>query len=329
MKLGRREFLHLAAGAAALPAVSRIDGARAQSYPSRPITMIVPAAAGGPGDSVARILGEHMRRSLGQPIIIENVGGADGSIAAGRLARAKPDGYTIDQGYLGNHVLSGAVYSLQYDVLNDFAPISPLVMGTTVLFARNSLPTTDVKALIGWMKANPNKGSMGVATVGARILSVFFEKETRTQLILVPYRGFAPARQDLASGQIDLLFDTTDALPLMRAGNIKAYAVVNETRLALAGDIPTFRELGLPTLSSWPVWLGFFAPKGTPTEIIGTLNAAAVSALADEGVRSRLVELGFEVFPRERQTPEALGALVKADAEGTWPIIKEAGIKAE
>jgi len=170
---------------------------------------------------------------------------------------------------------------------------------------------------------------MGVATVGARLLSAFFQKETGTQLILVPYRGLAPARQDLAGGQIDLLFDSTDALALMRAGSIKAYAAVNETRLALARDIPTFRELGLPTLSYWPAWQGFFAPKGTPAEIIVRLNAAVVSALADEGVRSRLIERGFEVFPPERQTPEALGALVRADAERTWPIIKEAGIKAE
>jgi tripartite-type tricarboxylate transporter receptor subunit TctC len=222
MKLGRRTFLKIAAGAAALPAVSRIDSATAQADPTRPITMIVPSVAGGPGDSVGRILGERMRSSLGQPIIIENVGGADGSIAAGRVARAKPDGYTIDLGYLGNHVLNGAVYSLQYDVLNDFAPISPLVMVTTALLARKSLPATDVNELIGWLKANPNKVSMGVVTVGARILSAFFQKETGTQLILVPYPGFPPARQDLVGGQIDLLFDTTDALPLMRAGSIKA-----------------------------------------------------------------------------------------------------------
>jgi tripartite-type tricarboxylate transporter receptor subunit TctC len=327
VKIQRRTLLHLASGAVTLAAVSH--DATAQTYPSRPITMIVPAPAGGPTDSVGRILGERMRGSLGQPIIIENVGGADGSIAAGRVARAKPDGYTIDVGYLGNHVLNGAIYSLQYDVLNDFAPISPLVMGAPALYARKSLPATDVKGLIGWLKANPNKVSMGVATVGARLLSAFFQKETGTQLILVPYRGLAPARQDLAGGQIDLLFDSTDALALMRAGSIKAYAAVNETRLALARDIPTFRELGLPTLSYWPAWQGFFAPKGTPAEIIVRLNAAVVSALADEGVGSRLIERGFEVFPPERQTPEALGALVRADAERTWPIIKEAGIKAE
>jgi tripartite-type tricarboxylate transporter receptor subunit TctC len=237
MKLGRREFLQLAAGAAAMPAVSRIDGAAAQAYPSRPITMIVPAPAGGPGDSIGRILGERMRGSLGLPIIIENVGGADGSIAAGRVARAKPDGYTIDLGYLGNHVLNGAVYSLQYDVLNDFTPISPLVMGTSVLFARKSLPATDVKALIGWLKANPNKVSMGVATVGGRLFGEFFQKETGTQLILVPYRGFAPARQDLVGGQIDLLFDVTDALPLMRAGSKVLGLEIPPSVLAIADRV--------------------------------------------------------------------------------------------
>jgi tripartite-type tricarboxylate transporter receptor subunit TctC len=170
----RRQFLRLAVGTAVLPAISRI--AKAQSYPTRPITMIVPAPAGAPSDSLGRILGERMRGSLGQPIIIENVSGADGSIAAGRLFRAKPDGYTIELGYLGNHVLNGAVYSLQYDVLNDFAPISPLVTSTTVLFARKSVPATDLNELIGWLKANPSKVSIGVRTAGARILSTFFQK---------------------------------------------------------------------------------------------------------------------------------------------------------
>jgi tripartite-type tricarboxylate transporter receptor subunit TctC len=197
MKLGRREFLHLAAGAAALPALSRTDAAWAQSYPSRPITLIVPGPAGGPTDAIGRILGELMRKSLGQTIIIENIGGADGSIAAGRVARAKPDGYTIDLGYLGNHVLSGAVYSLQYDVLNDFAPISPLVTTPGLLFARRTIPAKDLNELIAWLKANPNKASMGLVAVGARLINERFRMETRTQYTLVPYRGNAPAIQDL------------------------------------------------------------------------------------------------------------------------------------
>jgi tripartite-type tricarboxylate transporter receptor subunit TctC len=326
--IGRREFLQLVAGGATLPVTSGIDGARAQSYPSRPITMIVPSAPGASIDTIGRILAEQMRKSLAQAVIIENVGGADGSIGAGRAARAKPDGYTIDLGFLGNHVLNGAVYPLQYDVLNDFTPISPLVTFSNVLFAKKAMPAKDLKELIGWLKANPNKASMGVTAVGPRLEASFFQKETGTQFTLVPYRGTAPAVQDLAAGQIDLWFGSPDQLALIQAGGIKAYAVTSETRSALAPEVPTFAELGLPKIS-WSAWYGLFAPKNTPKEIITQLNAAAVEALADRAVRSRLLDLGFEIFPREQQTAEVLGALVKADAERTWPIIKAAGIKAE
>ncbi len=270
MKLPRREFLHLAAGAAALPAVSRF--AWAQAYPTRPITIIVPFPPGGTVDAVARVLAERMRGPLGQPIIIENVSGAGGSIGTGRVARARPDGYTIDLGITSTHALNGAFYSLPYDVLDDFDPM--------------------------------------------------------TQFTFVPYRGGAPAIQDLVAGQIDLLLMAPDALPLVRAGSIKAYAVTSDTRLALGADIPTFGEVGLPSLS-YLAWWGLFAPKGTPRDIIGKLNAAAREALADPAVQSRLVDLGVDIFPRERQTPEALGALVKADAEKWWPLIKEFGIRAE
>jgi tripartite-type tricarboxylate transporter receptor subunit TctC len=318
--------LHLAVGAAALPAISRI--ARAQAYPTRPITMIVPLAAGSSVDVIARALAERMRGSLGQPIIIENVGGADGSIGAGRAARARPDGYTIDLGFVGNHALNGAFYSLPYDALNDFAPISPLIAAPLILYARKTIPAKDLNELIAWLKANPDKTSVGVAAVNQRLVTAFFRKETGTQFALVPYRGGAPAMQDVMAGQIDLHFGLPNWLSLVRAGNIKAYAVTNDTRLALAPDIPTFGEMGLPTVS-WSEWLGLFAPRRTPTDIIGRLNAAAVETLADPAVRSRFVELGFEIFPRERRTPEVLGALVKADAEKWWPIIKELGIKAQ
>jgi tripartite-type tricarboxylate transporter receptor subunit TctC len=329
MKLGRREFLHLAAGAAALAALSPIDGARAQSYPIRPITMIVPAAAGSSTDTIGRIIAERMRRSLAQPIIIENAGGADGSVGAGRAARAKPDGYTIDLGYLGNHVLNGAVYSLQYDVLNDFAPISPVATASVFLYVRRTIPAKDLNELIAWLKANPNKASMGVAAVGPRLINEWFRKETGTPYALVPYRGNAPALQDLAAGHIDLFFASPDpGLTLARAGSIRAYAVTSETRSALAPEVPTFAELGSPKIS-WSAWYGLFAPKGTPNEIVRKLNAAAAEALADPGVRSRLIDLGFESFPREQQTPQALGALVKSDAEKWWPVIRELGIKAE
>jgi tripartite-type tricarboxylate transporter receptor subunit TctC len=321
----RRQFLHLGAGAAALSAVSR--DASAQSYPTRPITMIVPTAAGGPMDGRGRVLAERMRKSLGQSIIIENVSGADGSIGVGRAARAKPDGYTIGIGNDGTHMLNGAFYSLQYDVLNDFAPISPLVTFTFVLFARKTMPANDLRELIAWLRANP-KASAGVGSSQFRLVAAFFQKQTGTQLTLVPYRSGSAAMQDLVAGQIDVTFGNQDQLPQMRAGSVKAFAVTSDARLAMAPDIPTFAEVGLPAVS-YSAWDGLFAPKGTPKDIIGSLNAAAVEALADPAVRSRLIDLGYDIFPREKQTPEALGALVKADAARWWPIIKELGIKAE
>ena len=220
MKLPRRQFLHLAAGAAALPAASRI--ARAQVYPSRPITMIVPFPAGGATDVVARILAERMRESLGQPIIVENVAGANGSIGIGRLARAKPDGYTIDFGFLGGHVLNGALYSLPYDVLSDFEPISPLATSPVALFARRTMLARDLGELIAWLKANPDKASVGIVSVGYQIIATRFQKETGTHFTLVPYRGTAPAMQDLVAGQIDLYFETLVQLSLVRGGSIKA-----------------------------------------------------------------------------------------------------------
>jgi tripartite-type tricarboxylate transporter receptor subunit TctC len=224
--------------------------------------------------------------------------------------------------------LNGAVYSLQYDVLNDFAPISPLVTGGLFLLARRTIPAKDLNELIAWLKANPNKASMGVVAVGQRLINEWFRMETGTLYTLVPYRGQAPELQDLLAGQIDLFFCTPDQLALARAGGIKAYAVTSETRSALAPEVPTFAELGLPKIS-WSTWGGLFAPKGTPKEIVGKLNAAAVEALADPAVRSRLIDLGAEIFPREQQMPEALGALVKADAKKWWPVIKELGINAE
>jgi tripartite-type tricarboxylate transporter receptor subunit TctC len=277
---------------------------------------------------VARVVAERMRTSLGQTVIIENVGGADGTIATGRAARARPDGYTIEFGLLGTHVLNGAFYSLPYDVLNDFAPISALVATPIVLFARKTMPAKDLNELIDWLKANPNKASAGTTVLDARVAAAFFQKETETKFTLVPYRGGAPATQDLVAGQIDLWFGGTAPIALVKAGSIKAYAVGSEARLALAHDIPTFAEMGLPSLSN-PTWLALFAPKGTPRSVVDKLNAAAREALADPTVRSRLLDLGQEIFPRELQTPEALGLMQRADAEKWWPIIKQFGIKAE
>jgi tripartite-type tricarboxylate transporter receptor subunit TctC len=327
MKLPRRTFLQFAGAAVATPALSRV--ATAQTYPSRPITMIVPFPPGSTIDVTGRVVAERMRGSLGQPIIIENIGGAGGSIGTGRVARAKPDGYTIDIGILSTHVLNGAFYSLPYDLLNDFAPISPLAAAAAILYARKTMPAKDLRELIDWLRANPNKASAAIAIASYHLLMAFFQKGTATHFTFVHYRGSAPAMQDLVAGQIDLSFYAADALPLVRAGSLKAYAVTGDARLALAPDIPTFGEMGLPAVSSYSGWFGLFAPKGTPKNIIGTLNAAAVEALADPVVRSHLVDLGLEIFPREQQTPEALAARVKADAEKWWPLIKEFGIRAE
>jgi tripartite-type tricarboxylate transporter receptor subunit TctC len=326
MTLQRRIFLQFAGAAATALALS--GASRAQTYPTRPVTLIVPVSAGGQGDAIARVIGERMKRSLGQPVIIENVSGASGSVGVGRVARARPDGYTIDLGATPTHVLNGAFLSLPYDLLNDFAPVSPLATTPTILFARKAIPANDLNELIAWLKANPNKASVGIGTSSIHLLSAFFQKETGTKFTLVPYRGVAPTVQDLVAGQIDFSFLTPDLLPLARAGNTKAYAVTSDTRLARAPDIPTFREMGFPAIS-WSTWYGLFAPKGTPKEIISKRNAAAVDTLADPEVQSRLVDLGVDIFPRERQTAEALGALQKADIEKWWPIIKELGIKAE
>jgi tripartite-type tricarboxylate transporter receptor subunit TctC len=325
-EFARRRFLHLTAGAAALPAISR--GVTAQTYPSRPIKMIVPFAAGGLTDVVGRVVAERMAKSLGQPIIIENVTGADGSIGVGRAARARPDGYTIDVGNNGRIYSTALCISLTYDVLNDFAPIAPLVTSTFVLFARKTMPAKDLNELIAWLKANPNRASMGTGSTNARVVTAFLQKETGTQLTVVPYRGFTPSMQDLIAGQIDLLFEAPNGLSLVQAGSVKAYAVTSDTRLTLAPDIPIVGELGLPALS-FPNWFGLFAPRRTPRDMIGKLKAATVEALADRAVQSRLADLGADIFPLERQTPEALAAMVKADAAKWWPIIKELGIKAE
>jgi tripartite-type tricarboxylate transporter receptor subunit TctC len=328
MNPSRRAFLHMAGSAVVLPE-SRF--ARAQGYPSRPITMIVPFAAGGPTDTLARIISERMRLSLGQPIILENVTGAAGTIGVGRSARAAPDGYTVGIGAWNTHVVNGAVYALLYDVLKDFEPVARLANNAQMIVSRNGIPAHDLKQLIAWVKANQYKVSAGTAGVGSssHVSAVFFQHITGTHFQLVPYRGLGPAVQDLIGGQIDLVFDqVSNTLPHVQAGELRAYAVAAEKRLALAPDVPTTDEAGLPGFHI-SVWHALWAPKGTPKDAIAALNAAVVDALADPSVRRRLADLGQEIPLREQQTPEALAAFHKAEIDKWWPILKEAHIKME
>jgi tripartite-type tricarboxylate transporter receptor subunit TctC len=303
----------------------------AQVYPSHPITIVVPFAAGGPTDVIARTMAQHMRASLGQSVIVENVTGANGNIGVGKVARAAPDGYTISIGHWSTHVVNGAVYPLPYDLLKDFEPVSLIATNSYLIVAKNAVPAGDLKSFIAWLKANPNKASEGTAGAGSpqHVSGVFFQNATGTRFQFVPYRGAAPAMQDLMAGEIDMIIDDpTSSLPQVRAGRIKAFAVTAKSRLAAAPDIPSVDEAGLPGFY-FSRWHALWVPRGTPKEVISTLNAAVVGALADPTVRSRLADLGQEIFPREQQTPAVLGAYHKAEIEKWWPIIKAAGIKVE
>jgi tripartite-type tricarboxylate transporter receptor subunit TctC len=323
----RRDFVKAAVGAAAAWPVA----ARAQSFPSRSITLIVPFAAGGPTDVLARILGEHMRLTLGQTVVIENVTGASGAIAGLRAARAAPDGSTITIGHWGTHVLNGAVYSLQYDVLNDFEPVALVGNGPQLIIGKPKLPAKDLRELIGWLRDNPNKATAGTAGPGsgAHVAGVFFQNLTETSFSFVPYRGAGPALNDLMAGHIDLMFDqATNSLPQVRGGNVKVFAVTSRSRLASAPDIPTVDEAGLPGLYI-AYWHAIWAPKHTPGDVIAILNAALRVALADPAVQRRFLELGQETPPPEKQTPAALKEHQAAEIAKWWPIVKAANIKAE
>jgi tripartite-type tricarboxylate transporter receptor subunit TctC len=307
------------------------EGALAQTYPSRPVTIVVPFAAGGPTDTLARIVSERMKDSLGQPVIVENTPGAAGSIGVGRVARAAPDGYTIGIGQWDTHVLNGAVHRLSYDLLNDFDPIALLPSNPQLIVVKKAMPADDLRGLIAWLRANPDKASQGTAGAGsaAHVSGAYFQRVTGTRFLFVPYRGAAPAMRDLIAGQIDLMFDqASNSLPHVRGGTIRGLAVTAKSRLSSAPDIPTVDEAGLPGFHI-SIWRGFWAPRGTPHEVIARLNAAVVDALADPRIKQRIADLGQDIPPLDRQTPQALGALQKAEIDKWWPIVKTAGIKPE
>jgi tripartite-type tricarboxylate transporter receptor subunit TctC len=315
----------------ALLSFAGAETASAQAYPTKPITIVVPFAAGGPSDAMARILGDRMKATLGQSFLIENVTGAGGSIGVGRAVRAPADGYTISFGHLGTHVANQAIYPLQYDMLADLDPVVLLPSNPMVMVSRNSLPAKSLQELLTWLKANPDKATAGTAGAGSgsHIGGVYLQNLTGLRLQFVPYRGTAPALTDLVAGQIDIIVDqASNSMQQIRTGSIRAYAVTDRKRLSAAPDIPTVDEAGLPGFYM-TLWNGLWAPKGTPKEAVNRLNAAVVEALADPAVKQRLVDLGLEIPERDQLTPEALGAWHKAEA-GKWgPIIKAANIKPE
>jgi tripartite-type tricarboxylate transporter receptor subunit TctC len=311
-------------------ACGAIAAANADDYPSRPITMVVPFAAGGPTDVIGRLMADHMGRTLGQNVIVEDVTGAAGSIGVGRVVKAAPDGYTLGIGHWSTHVVNGAIYALPYDLLKDLDPVAQLPANPMLVVSRPTLPAKNLTELVAWIKANPGAtiGTAGVGS-GSHVSGVYFQNLTGAHLQFVPYRGTDPALLDLMAGRIDMMFDqVSEAVQRVHDNQIRAFAVTAKTRLKALPDIPTVDEAGLPGLYI-NIWYGLWAPKGTPSAIVQKLNAAAMAAMADPAVQKRFADLSLDVPPPEQQSAAALGALQKAEIEKWWPIVKGAGIKAE
>ena len=306
-------------------------GARADNFPSHPITLVVPFAAGGPTDAMARILVERMQNTLGQTILIENVTGAAGSLGVGRVVRAAPDGYTVSIGHLGTHVANGAIYKLGYDLVTDLEPVALLPSNPMIIVSKNAVPAKSLGELLAWLKARPTPATAGTAGAGSgsHIAGLYFENITGIKLQYVPYRGTAPALTDLVAGQIDIIIDqTSNSISQVRAGTIRAYAVTDDKRVESASDIPTTDEAGLPGFHM-TLWSGLWVPKDTPKDIVAKLNAAAVDALNDPAVRKKFENLGLQMPPKDQLSPQALGAWQKAEIAKWWPMIKAANVKVE
>jgi tripartite-type tricarboxylate transporter receptor subunit TctC len=303
----------------------------AETFPSHPITIVVPFSAGGPSDAMCRILADRMKLRLGETILIENVTGAGGSIGVGRALRSPPDGYTISFGHLGTHVANGAIYKLGYDVVTDLEPVVLLPSNPMIIVSKNAVPAKTLQELLAWLRSRPTPPTAGTAGAGSgsHIAGLYFENVTGIKLQYVPYRGTAPAMNDLVAGQIDLIVDqTSNSIGQVRAGTIRAYAVTDSTRVEQASDIPTTDEAGLSGFHM-TLWSGLWVPKGTPKDVIAKLNAAAVDALNDPAVRAQFENLGLRMPPANQLAPEALGAWQKAEIAKWWPMIKAANVKVE
>jgi tripartite-type tricarboxylate transporter receptor subunit TctC len=321
-----RKLFHAALAALALGAP-----ALAENFPSRPITIVVPFSAGGPSDAMARILAERMKVTLGEAVLIENVTGAGGSIGVGRAVRSPPDGYTISFGHLGTHVANGAIYKLGYDLVADLDPVALLPSNPMIIVSKNAVPAKTLKELMEWLKSRPQPAAAGTAGAGSgsHVAGLAFEAASGIKLQYVPYRGTGPAMNDLVAGQIDVIVDQlSNSIGQVRAGNIRGYAITDTKRVDTAADIPTTDEAGLPGFHM-TLWSGIWVPKGTPPEIVAKLNAAAVDALNDPAVRKQLENLGLQLPPSDKQTPQALGDWQKAEIAKWWPIIKAANVKVE